>query len=74
MLPTVSVEDTVIVLTLTCNTPGCAVQYVTNVTANHRKARALARSRGWTCLPGRGDWCPRHPHHAPQPRPRRRKP
>ena len=51
-----------IVLTLTCNTPGCDTRLVTNVEANHRKARAIARSRGWTCIPRLGDWCPRHPH------------
>lgn len=61
-----------IVLTLTCDTPGCPQTLVTPLLTNHRKARTLARSRGWTCLPGRGDWCPAHPHHAPAPRARRR--
>ncbi len=57
-------------LVVICN--HCGARFETPVQHNHRKARTLARKRGWTCIRHVGDWCPRHDNHAPEPRPRAR--
>jgi len=59
-------------LTYTCDTPGCRTRIATPEHHNHRRARRYATRHGWTCIPRVGDWCPRHPHHAPAPRTRGR--